>query len=99
VRGDVALVGGGGDAREVAQYAVKLVLKLIMQSYEVASAPAGARSAMVALVVEQRAAALHVTSPYILFTSPLLYIRELLFDVAMPGMPRILAPEIVEIAV
>ena len=30
VRGDVVLVGGGGDAREVAQYAVKLVLKLIM---------------------------------------------------------------------
>ena len=61
VRGDVALVGGGGDAREVAQYAVKLVLKLIMQSYEVASAPAGARSAMVSLGVEQCAASLHVT--------------------------------------
>ena len=61
VRGDVALVGGGCDAREVAQYAVKLVLKLIMQSYEVASAPAGARSAMVALVVEPLVTALHGT--------------------------------------
>jgi hypothetical protein len=47
VRGDVALVGGGGDAREVAQYAVKLVLKLIMQSYEVATASAGARDAAI----------------------------------------------------
>ena len=28
VRGDVALVGGGGDAREVAQYAVKLVASI-----------------------------------------------------------------------
>ena len=61
VRGDVALVGGGGDAREVAQYAVKLVLKLIMQSYEMASAPAGARRAMVAVGVEVLAAALYVT--------------------------------------
>jgi len=60
-RGDVALVGGGGDAPEVAQYAVKLVLKLIMQSYEMASAPAGARSAMVAVGVELLAAALHGT--------------------------------------
>ena len=61
VRGDVALVGGGGDAREVAQYAVKLVLKLIMQSYEMASAPAGARRAMVAVGVKVLAAALYVT--------------------------------------
>ena len=62
VRGDVALVGGGGDAREVAQYAVKLVLKLIMQSYEMASAPAGARGAMMSLVVELLAAALYLTT-------------------------------------
>jgi hypothetical protein len=62
VRGDVALVGGGGDAREVAQYAVKLVLKLIMQSYDMASEPACARSATVALVVEPLAAALHGTA-------------------------------------
>jgi len=33
VRGDVALVSGGGDTREVAQDAVKPGLKLIMQSY------------------------------------------------------------------
>ena len=37
---------------------VKLVLKLIMQSYVMASEPACARSAMVALVVEPLAAAL-----------------------------------------
>ena len=61
VRGDRMLVGGGGDAREVAQYAVKLVLKLIMQSYEMASAPAGARRAMVAVGVKVLAAALYVT--------------------------------------
>jgi len=33
VRGDVTFVSGGGDAREVAQDAVKPSLKLIMQSY------------------------------------------------------------------
>jgi len=64
VRGDVALVGGGGDAREVAQNAVKPGLKLIMQSMDVASQPACARRAMVAMVVEQvvAAAALHGTA-------------------------------------
>jgi len=63
VRGDVALVGGGGDAREVAQDAVKPGLKLIMQSMDVASQPACARRAMVAMVVEPIVvgAALHGT--------------------------------------
>ena len=62
VRGDVALVGGGGDAREVAQDAVKLVLKLIMQRDEVATAPAGARGAMVSMGVELLAAAPYLTT-------------------------------------
>ena len=40
---------------------MKLVLKLIMQSYEMAAEPAGARRAMVAVGVKVLAAALYVT--------------------------------------
>jgi len=69
VRGDVALVSGGGDAREGAQYAVKLVLKLIMQRDEVATAPAGARGAVVSVVVERLAAALYLTT-FLLHVTP-----------------------------
>ena len=62
VRGDRMLVGGGGDAREVAQYAVKAGLKLesVVQRMEVTFQPACARRSMVAVVVKPLAAAPHV---------------------------------------
>ena len=60
VRGDRVLVGGGGDAREVAQYAVKAGLKSVVQRMEVTVQPACARRSMVAVVVDPLAAAPHV---------------------------------------
>ena len=60
VRGDCVLVGGGGDAREVVQYAVKAGLKSVVQRMEVTFQPARARRSMVAVVVNPLAAAPHV---------------------------------------
>ena len=60
VRGDRMLVGGGGDAREVAQYAVKAGLKSVVQRMKVTVQPACARRSMVAVVVDPLAAAPHV---------------------------------------
>ena len=54
------VVGGGGDARDVAQHALKPGLKLIVQRMEVTFQPACARRSMVAVVVNPLAAAPHV---------------------------------------
>ena len=61
MRGDLRLVDAGRDTRKPPQYAVKCILKLIMQSLPVATKHASARRPVMSFVVELARTTTHRT--------------------------------------
>ena len=61
MRGDLRLVDAGRDTRKPPKYAVKCILKLIMQSLPVATKHASARRPVMSFVVEHARTTTHRT--------------------------------------